>query len=391
MPVATTLLGVETEIIEAICSVASVVTVVVSLLYVSKQVRLLRDQTQHLNASLHSQTYQAIYDKMISIDQFFVDHPHIKSHVYGDLDWPEDADTQCRVMSACEMLADLFQKLVQLHGQTKIDRANWLGWNRYMRTIYHSSPSFRNFIDKNGWWYTLDLASLLAAPAAEIKLPCNLQIDHVEANVLDCDSGFWAIYGEAFPGDEKEPKDVILKTISERRGAVLRARYCSDHYNNTHTIGLAVVHELESPRCHFLVYLAVARSARGHGVGPKLLDQITSRPRRFGSGTDAAVCTVIEVDNPAEANDTAERDRRTARVAFFEKAGFRILFQEYWQPALGDGKKPVHMFLMVAGKSIPDVKDLVRAIYREKYGRMNGVSDQLLDQLLNRSFSKRDE
>lgn len=219
-----------------------------------------------------------------------------------------------------------------------------------------------------------------------MPIPYPLIFDRASAAELRDDASFWRIYDDAFPADEKEPRTVILRTLSEMKGAVVRARNRSEDDDDLRTVGFAVVHDIPSLRARFLVYLAVARSTRGQGIGARLLREIQALPLPGHGGYGSGTCTLVEVDNPDGIGDERERERRTARIVFFEKSGFRIIVRNYLQPPLGEGKRPVSMFLMAAGSPGAETGKIVRAIYAEKYGGMNGVPHQVLDDLLERSF-----
>jgi GNAT superfamily N-acetyltransferase len=218
---------------------------------------------------------------MTQIDQFFTINHELKAYVYGAKKFPDDPIMHDQIMSACEMLADLFQQLVQLHKHGKLDPDNWLGWNRYMLSIYNSSDSFRHYLDVNGWWYTLDFVALFSAFPEDARDPGKVLIDRPTGGKLIGDTVLWAIYEEAFPADEKDPRDVIYATISKRKGAVIRAQCKDAHYNYKRTVGFAIVQPLLKPnlirrlRVKFLIYLAVNRMVRGHGVGTQLLTEVT--------------------------------------------------------------------------------------------------------------------
>ena len=383
------LLGYNPVWIQTLCSVLTLPVVIFTLLYIALQVRILSIQTKHLNQSLYSQTYQAVYDRMIQIDQYFIANPDIKGCVYGDLPWPDNKREQQSVMSACEMLADLFQELIQLHGHTMIDYENWRGWQRYMRTIYSKSESFKRYFDAYGKWYTIDISSHLAIPAELACVDCKLVIDSPTVKQLREDITFWQIYEDAFPTDEKESPNIIYSTLSEKKGFVLRSRYKEAHYSGQHTVGLAIVHVLTDQRINFLVYLGVVRSAWQHGIGSQLLREAENHRTCFLSRLlkySRKSLTVIEVDDPDLAIDDVERIKRKRRLSFFMKANYKVLLKGYWQPALTPDKKPVKMLLIVSNSTSLSAKDMVERIYIQKYGEVNGVQIEVLNELFEKTF-----
>jgi hypothetical protein len=85
---------------------------------------------------------------------------------------------------------------------------------------------------------------------------------------------------------------------------------------------------------------------------------------------------------------------RRRRVLFFQRQGGAILSRPYRQPPV-NGTEPVPMQLMYRpsrGVTMPDaatVEALVRAMYFEKYGWVNGIPSQTLQGLLTASLPSR--
>jgi ribosomal protein S18 acetylase RimI-like enzyme len=195
-------------------------------------------------------------------------------------------------------------------------------------------------------------------------------IDFPDAAGLAADADWWGIYDASFPAAEREPREVILRSVERGVGMAGRARL------NGATVGLATTHLLVDPPAVFLVYLAVAPGRRGGGLGARLVDEAwSSGARRLRGAGREAVGLVAEIDPvPRGADDLHACVRR---VSFFERLGFEVVSRDYAQPGLYAGAAAVPMWLLCrrAGASaLPEVGRLVRAIYREKYGAVNGLT-----------------
>lgn len=190
----------------------------------------------------------------------------------------------------------------------------------------------------------------------------------------------WAVYDEAIPAEEREPREVIAKSI--RMGVGLAAVLRDDG----EAVAMATVHLLRDPASVFLVYLAVRDDRRGTGLGGRTLEAVlaAARARMRADGCEP-LGGVWECDDPARAAG-AERERRDRRIRFFGHHGARVIDAPYIQPPV-DGVNPVPMVLLWLPwtHGAPDVGALVDAIYDEKYGPINGIPHAVLDGLRGRT------
>ncbi len=211
----------------------------------------------------------------------------------------------------------------------------------------------------------------------------NISWDVPSAEELRQDKAFWSLYEAAFPFHEREPPEVILRALAEGVGVAVRARQKEE------TIGLASMHLLRDPAGVFLVYLAIAQPLQSQGLGQRLLQYVWQIGNQRCAEVGAPAKGMIwEVDPPALATSDQERLKRERRIAFFSRQGGVILPCAYVQPPL-HGDKPVNMLLMhrpAEGTSPPDAEQtmrLVRAMYLQKYGGVNGIETAVLQELLS--------
>ena len=186
------------------------------------------------------------------------------------------------------------------------------------------------------------------------------------ATDLERDAAFWRLYDASFPPSTREPRSVILRMVESGAGFVLRVR------RDDETVGFSVVHLLRSPAAAFLVYLAVRSECRGEGLGRALVaDSAAAGAARLRASGLSPRGLILETGDAGP---------------FFGYLGGHVLPVAYRQPALDRGA-PVPltlMFLPHQGEPMPDAETsaaLVRAIYFEKYHRMNGISREELEAL----------
>jgi len=209
-----------------------------------------------------------------------------------------------------------------------------------------------------------------------------ITIEGMTAAELRVDETWWEIYEDSFPTSEREMPKVILESIQRGVGMAFRAR------EDAVTRGLATIHLLNNPAAVFLVYLAVNEKKRSRGIGGELLSFAwESGARRLCEQHLKPIGMVWEIDPPQPEDDAGNVRQR--RMTFFEKHGGRPLDPSYVQPPI-DGIAEVPMILMFRpdkGQEVPDsnTKDaLKRAIYFEKYGKINEIDTSKLEELMNR-------
>lgn len=205
-------------------------------------------------------------------------------------------------------------------------------------------------------------------------------IDSLSSEELLADEDWWRIYDDSFPASEREPPSVIVKSVTQGVGIALRAR------SEEMTIGLATTHILMDPPAVFLVYLAVAGRERSRGTGGELLKHAweLGAAHLSARGLRPLGC-VWEVDPPEPL--AADAEARLRRVAFFQRYGGHLLSHRYMQPPVnGPTAIPMSLMFMLASNGEPltseVVEGLVRAMYFEKYGAINGIDDSVLHRLL---------
>jgi GNAT superfamily N-acetyltransferase len=207
-----------------------------------------------------------------------------------------------------------------------------------------------------------------------------IAIESIDAEELSGDETWWQIYKNSFPASQREPPDVILKSL--RRGVGMALRACL----KGKTSGLATTHLLRDPAAVFIVYLAVARGERSRGIGGELLRSAwQAGAERLRTQGRQPIGLIWEVDRPQL--DGGEGDAALRRIAFFEQHGGELLKGPYLQPPL-HGMVAVPMSLMfrpAKGKGTPTpaiVEGMVRAIYLDKYEAINGIDREILERLL---------
>jgi GNAT superfamily N-acetyltransferase len=151
------------------------------------------------------------------------------------------------------------------------------------------------------------------------------------------------IYVSSFPKNELRPFGQMMGMVKSRRAGIILAK------RSGKVAGFVIFHRLKG--CILVEYAAVAKGARGTGIGSALLAKLAKKAKRM----------VMELEPPK----TKKARRRTA---FYKRLGFSEVCRDYVQPAYSAKQKPVRLRLF-ANFRPGNVKTLVTEIHRKVYGK----------------------
>lgn len=155
------------------------------------------------------------------------------------------------------------------------------------------------------------------------------------------------IYLDSFPADERRDWDEILELTQH------------PHFNlysiisNHKPAGLITVWKW--PELTFIEHFAVSESLQGKGIGSEVLHQLKQA---------TATRIILETEEPL-----TESSKR--RIAFYNRVGFHLCLEEYFQPAYASDQRAVKMKLMSYPVQItyPEFKAIRARLYKEVYNR----------------------
>ena len=168
-------------------------------------------------------------------------------------------------------------------------------------------------------------------------------LERMRENEFD---GTFGIMEKSFPTDEYRPYGEQRKLLTDPRYAV----YVHHAENGAVDAFLAV---WQFSDFAFLEHFAVSPTARGCGLGTRLLQALSQL---------LGCCLCLEVELP----DTPIAARR---IGFYERAGFVYHDYPYIQPPISEGKQPVPLRLMTknACGSACKPEAIKSVLYREVY------------------------
>ena len=156
------------------------------------------------------------------------------------------------------------------------------------------------------------------------------------------------IYNDSFPIDERREWKEIKKLIDHPNFILNQV------FDEQKSIGLITLWHL--PGFTFIEHFAIKNSFQGHGIGSQVLMQIIEAK---------STKMILEVDEP-----TTELTKR--RITFYERLGFSVCENIYYQPPYSLGQNEVKMLLMCYPEKITPLEfDAIKTqLYREVYGRV---------------------
>ena|SRR2546423_3462572 len=112
-------------------------------------------EVRHLKKSIHSSTYQRIYEQMINIDRFFIRRPTLKPYFYDRKEVETNNPAELNeLFSIAEMLIDYFDSVY--HQQDCMPEDTFPQFSAFMRDLCSNSPLLKDFLNERKEWYPED-------------------------------------------------------------------------------------------------------------------------------------------------------------------------------------------------------------------------------------------
>lgn len=205
---------------------------------------------------------------------------------------------------------------------------------------------------------------------------------------LSRDTEWWDIYQNSFPVIEQDSKQQLLHAL-EKGAAIIGA-----YKQQGNTLGMVVfypIHTHQAPPFIFLNYFAIAKQARSHGLGGRLLSLVIEYTKAIACPNGARYTALVwEIEDPQDATHDTERQLRQRRLEFYQREGAQLFNSHFIQPPI-DGENTVNMRLMYCllenYQIHPHEKSITEAIYFAKYRPINNISPEILYQLLDHIFA----
>jgi len=150
------------ELIKLIISVASFVTVCITLILLILQNRVIVAQTKYALESVESNVFGSVSAQNLTCDAIFVNEPQLRPYFYAGKEVGENDPLYHRVYATAEYLLDYFDSLAtQLRKYPALWRSEKESWEKNIIDMFAWSPALCKYLDANKDWYNDELLILM--------------------------------------------------------------------------------------------------------------------------------------------------------------------------------------------------------------------------------------
>lgn len=154
-----------------------------------------------------------------------------------------------------------------------------------------------------------------------------------------------SLYHDSFPPDERRDWNEFRKLTLHSHFNI----YCI--HDSKDTIGILTLWKW--PEFTFIEHFAIDKPFQGNGIGSEVVNQLKQ---------DTVTKIILETEEPT--NDLAIR-----RIALYNRLGFKVCGEEYYQPPYSIEKNEVKMLLMSYPDTITKEEFIIirSKLYKEVY------------------------
>lgn len=169
---------------------------------------------------------------------------------------------------------------------------------------------------------------------------------------LDLGDDLQQIYVDSFPADERREWEKIHQLLNHPSYNLYKIRI------NKILVGLISIWRW--PELIFIEHFALSIPTRGQGIGTQVIKQIMS---------ENPLVIIIEVELPYT-------EQAIRRIAFYERLGFMLCQEDYYQPPYSPGMSKVKMLLMSFPHPLSreEFQAYKAKIYKDVY-QLNNITD----------------
>jgi hypothetical protein len=156
------------DLIKLIVSLASFVTVCVTLFFLVLQNRTIVLQTKFNLQSVESNVFSTMTNQSLASDEVFLSHPEIRPYFYSGKVLVENDPLADRVKSAAEYYLDYFEsQTTQLKKYPNLWRSEKNAWESNIIDMFAWSPVLCQYLEINKDWYDEEIMELKKAGEAK--------------------------------------------------------------------------------------------------------------------------------------------------------------------------------------------------------------------------------
>lgn len=197
-----------------------------------------------------------------------------------------------------------------------------------------------------------------------------------------------SLYHDCFPEYVREDECVFYESIRQREKNTPNNFHFLVGIVDDKVICFSTAHYLAKVNSGYIVYIAADPKERGKGLGKQTLLKMEKllKEDAVHAGYPSLKGIFLETEREIDAQNEEEYKETINRLQFFNHLGFSpIKGYQYVQPPLYTGQTPVPLYLafkkLTRGEDI-NYDQVVKAIYHEKYHKMNKISSTVLDECI---------
>ena len=195
------------------------------------------------------------------------------------------------------------------------------------------------------------------------------------------------LYNQSFSIDVRESQQLFRKSIQFGGNRSPNNYHLLIGLKEEKLVSFVSGHYLADANSGFIVYLATNPLERSRGIGAQTLLKLEELFMRDAilTGHDSLKAIILESEKQELVSTEEEKKDCAKRDCFYQKNGYRK-FKEipYVQPPLNGGEEyiPLHLFIKEIQKehiSIDEIKQMIFAMYKEKYYGVNEIHQYVLE------------
>jgi GNAT superfamily N-acetyltransferase len=191
------------------------------------------------------------------------------------------------------------------------------------------------------------------------------------------------LYDSSFPVEVREPHDVFKRSLQYNVTNQPNRFHLLVGLDGDELLSFVTAHYLAEVNIGFIVYIATNPLIRNKGLGARTLTKMEELLKKDAEtvGESRLRAVILETERKADAITKVEMEHCLKRERFFQRNGYKTLKEKhYLQPPLHKNEKsvPLNLWIKQFEVEVKDIENLIQAIYREKYFKVNGIDESVL-------------
>jgi hypothetical protein len=149
------------ELLSLVISIAGFITVIISLVLLTRQTREMTLQSKYVASSLEKTVYETASGRGFALDKIFIDNPELRPYFYSGKDIGEDDPCFDKVVAVADFILD-FMDYIVLQPQHFAQIFSPKSWEPWMKDMFANSPVLCGRLQEvEGRWHSKALADIM--------------------------------------------------------------------------------------------------------------------------------------------------------------------------------------------------------------------------------------